>query len=69
MEGSSLKDRLIESTVVDPSALDSIEESNVLGDMPIWMVVMIALLFAIASAGAMKERTEKQRDNSKDIKK
>ncbi|MAZ67356.1 hypothetical protein CL652_01125 [bacterium] len=67
MGGTSLKDKLIESTVIDSSALNAVEKSDVLGEFPIWMIVMIALLFAIAGSSAMKERTEKQKKESKDV--
>jgi hypothetical protein len=69
MAETSLKDRLIESTVVDPTALDAFEKSDILADVPLWMLVMIALLFAIAGIGAMKDRTDTQKkDRSGDDK-
>jgi len=58
----SLKQELLESTMVDVDALNSLEKSDLQFDTPLWMLVMIALVFALAGVQAVKLRTSGEKE-------
>jgi len=68
MGDPSLKQELLESTVVDIGAFDNLEDTDLDFVMPVWMVIMIALVAIIFGIQAAKIRAKRQAEPGQDKK-